>query len=74
MIFYINLYMYLYLYKQTSLVSHCFILECMVGYYGFNWLDHVTDVYQIDVIVSMVSVQICPVVNLDDSQDNRSVI
>ena len=32
--FYINLYIYLYLYKQTSLVSHCFILECMVGYYG----------------------------------------
>jgi hypothetical protein len=37
-------------------------------------IDHVTDVYQIDVVVSMVSAQICPDVNLNGSQDNRSVI
>ena len=53
MIFYINWYMYLYLYKLMSLVSqcnifncifvqwyifgyYCFILECMVGYYGYK--------------------------------------
>jgi hypothetical protein len=36
-------------------------------------IDHVTDVYQIDVIVSMVSAQICPDVNLYGSQDNWSV-
>ena len=35
---------------------------------------HVMDVYQIHVIVSMVSVQICLDVNLDGSLDNRSVI
>jgi hypothetical protein len=37
-------------------------------------IDHVTDVYQIDVTVSMVSAQNCPDVNLDGRQDNRSVI
>ena len=37
-------------------------------------IDHVTDVYQIHVIVSMVSAQMRPDVNLDGSQDNRSVI
>jgi hypothetical protein len=37
-------------------------------------IDHVRDVYQIYVIVSMVFAQICPDVNLEGSQDNRSVI
>ena len=37
-------------------------------------IDYVTNVCQIDVIVSMVSAQICSDVNLDGSQDNRSVI
>jgi len=36
--------------------------------------DHVMDVYQIHVIVCMVSVQICLDVKLDGSLDNRSVI
>jgi hypothetical protein len=36
-------------------------------------IDHVTDVYQIHAIVSMVSAQICPDVNLDGSQDNRVI-
>ena len=35
---------------------------------------HVTDVYQIHVIVSMASVQICLDVNLDGSLGSRSVI
>ena len=35
---------------------------------------HVMDVYQIHVIVSMVSVQISLDVTLDGSLDNRSVI
>ena len=51
MMFYINLYIYLFLHKLTSLVSqcqhfqmhfcptihyYCFILECRVGYYDYN--------------------------------------
>jgi hypothetical protein len=35
---------------------------------------HVMDAYQIHVIVSMVSVQMCRDVNLDGSLDNQSVI
>ena len=35
---------------------------------------HVMDVYQIHVIASMVSVQICLDVNLEGNLDNRSVI
>ena len=62
-------------------LSHDTYLVTIASFYN-SWLVtmdtiliyHVTDVYQIHVIVSMVSVQICLDVNMDCSLGNRSVI
>jgi hypothetical protein len=66
---------------STAFLSHDTYLVTIVSLYNV-WLVnmdiiviyHVADVYQIHVIVSMVSVQICLDVNLDGSLGNRSVI
>jgi hypothetical protein len=66
---------------STVCLSHDTYLVTIASFYN-SWLVtmdtiliyHVTDVYQIHVIVSMVSVQICLDVNMDCSLGNRSVI